>query len=93
MQRAPLLFAAEFPLSSHFWYHGAVVAMTASFNRSRRVIGVFGAPIVIAVLTLAGLLAALLFDEFGRYFSWLAVASPLAACAWAWWRLRVNRRA
>jgi hypothetical protein len=28
----------------------------------------------------------------GRYFSWLAVASPLAVCAWAWWRLRVNRR-
>ena len=55
--------------------------MTASFNRSRRVIGVFGAPIVIAVLTLAGLLAALLFDEFGRYFSWLAVASPLVVCA------------
>ena len=65
--------------------------MTASSNRSRRIIGVFGAPMVIAVLTLAGLLAALLFDEFGRYFSWLAVASPLVVCAWAWWRLRVNR--
>jgi hypothetical protein len=65
--------------------------MTASFKRSRRVIGVFGAPIVIAVLTLAGLLAALLFDEFGRYFSWLALASPLVVCAWARWRLRVSR--
>jgi hypothetical protein len=65
--------------------------MSARFNRSRRLVGVFRAPIVIAVLTLVGLLAALLLDEFGRYLSWVFVASPLVVCAWAWLRLRVSR--
>jgi hypothetical protein len=69
---------------------GVVVAMSIHVNRSRRFIAVFGAPIVIAVLTLAGLLAARLFDDFGRYFCWLAVASPPVVCAWAWGRLRVG---
>jgi hypothetical protein len=65
--------------------------MSAPINRARRLVGVFGAPIVIAILTLAGLLAALLFDEFGRYFSWVAVASPLVICTWAWLRFRAGR--
>jgi hypothetical protein len=49
---------------------------------------VFGAPIVIAVVTLGGLLAALLLGETGRYLSWFAVALPVVVCAWAWLRVR-----
>ena len=38
---------------------------------------VFGIPIVIGLLSLAGLISALLFGQLGRYFSWIAVGSPI----------------
>jgi hypothetical protein len=62
--------------------------MTACTDRPPRWTHVFGAPIIIAVLTMCGLLAALLLGDVGRYFSWLAVAAPVAIVAWAWLRLR-----
>jgi hypothetical protein len=68
----------------------AVVAMSAQSKRPRGWIRVFGAPIVIAVLTIAGLLAALLFGETRRYLSWISVASPMMICAWAWWQVRIG---
>ncbi|KJC42375.1 hypothetical protein UP09_19300 [Bradyrhizobium sp. LTSP885] len=62
--------------------------MKAGTDRPQRWTHVFGAPIVAAVLTMGGLLAALLLGDVGRYFSWLTVASPAAIVAWAWLRLR-----
>jgi hypothetical protein len=47
---------------------------------------VYGAPIVIGVLSLAGLLSALLAGDLGRYFSWFGVGLPIAIAAWAYWR-------
>ena len=47
---------------------------------------VFGAPIVIGVLSLAGLLSALLAGDLGRYFSWFGVGVPIAIAAWAYLR-------
>lgn len=47
---------------------------------------VFGAPIAIGVLTLVGLLSALLAGDLGRYFSWFGVSLPIAIAAWAYWR-------
>jgi hypothetical protein len=47
---------------------------------------VFGAPIVIGVLSIAGLLSALLLGEFGKYFSWVALAVPLVIAARAYVR-------
>jgi hypothetical protein len=38
---------------------------------------VYGAPILIGLLSLAGLVSALLFGELGRYFSWIAVGWPI----------------
>ena len=64
--------------------------MSVQSKQLRHWIRVFGAPVVIAVLTLAGLLAALLFCETGRYLSWISVASPMMICAWAWWRVRIG---
>jgi hypothetical protein len=49
---------------------------------------VFGFPIVIGLLSLAGLISALLFDELSRYFSWIAVGSPVILLSW----LIVQRR-
>jgi len=43
---------------------------------------VFGVPIMIGLLSLSGLVSALLFDEIGRYFSWLAVGAPIILVAW-----------
>jgi hypothetical protein len=43
---------------------------------------VYGIPIVIGLLSLAGLVAALLFGGIGRYFSWIAVGSPIVLTAW-----------
>jgi hypothetical protein len=47
---------------------------------------VFGAPIVIGVLSLGGLLSALLAGDVGRYFSWFALGIPVVIVAWAWRR-------
>jgi hypothetical protein len=38
---------------------------------------VYGAPILIGLLSLAGLVSALLFGKLGRYFSWIAVGWPI----------------
>jgi len=43
---------------------------------------VYGGPLVIGVLSLAGLLVALLFEGMGRYFSWIALGTPIAVTAW-----------
>jgi hypothetical protein len=49
---------------------------------------VFAGPIVIGVLSLAGLLSALLLGDIGRVFSWVAVGSPIAVSAWVFFRAR-----
>ena len=43
---------------------------------------VYGGPLVIGVLSTAGLLSALLYEGAGRYFSWLALGAPIALTAW-----------
>lgn len=45
-------------------------------------LNVFGVPIVIGLVSLAGSMAALLLGEAGRYFSWIAVGSPVILVAW-----------
>jgi FtsH-binding integral membrane protein len=53
---------------------------------ARNGLRVFGVPIVIGVLSLAGLLAALLLGDAGRYFAWVALGLPLAIIVWAFFR-------
>jgi hypothetical protein len=43
---------------------------------------VYGGPLLIGVLSIAGLLTALLSEGFGRYFSWIALGIPVAATVW-----------
>jgi len=43
---------------------------------------VYGGPLVLGVLSVAGLLTALLSEGAGRYFSWIAVGAPVAVTAW-----------
>jgi hypothetical protein len=43
---------------------------------------VCGAPIIIGLLSLSGLFSALSFDGIGRYFSWIAVGSPVLVTSW-----------
>ena len=38
---------------------------------------VYGAPIAVGVLSLSGLVSALLFSEVGSYFAWIGVGSPI----------------
>ncbi|MFH0297685.1 hypothetical protein AAFX91_10660 [Bradyrhizobium sp. 31Argb] len=66
--------------------------MTSRTDRSPRWLSVFGAPILVAVLTLIGLLAALMWGDFGRYLSWVTVAVPVIICLWTWLRVRMSSR-
>ena len=43
---------------------------------------VYGGPLALGVLSVAGLLTALLSEGAGRYFSWIAVGAPVAITAW-----------
>jgi hypothetical protein len=43
---------------------------------------VYAGPLLIGVLSIAGLLSALLSEGPGRYFSWLALGAPVALTAW-----------
>ena len=43
---------------------------------------VYGGPLLIGVLSVAGLLTALLSEGAGRYFSWLALGAPVALAVW-----------
>jgi hypothetical protein len=43
---------------------------------------IYGGPLLIGVLSVAGLLTALLSEGAGRYFSWIAVGAPVVLTAW-----------
>jgi hypothetical protein len=43
---------------------------------------VYGGPLLIGMLSVAGLLTALLSEGAGRYFSWIAVGAPVALTGW-----------
>ncbi|NOJ48144.1 hypothetical protein [Bradyrhizobium archetypum] len=43
---------------------------------------VYGGPLLIGVLSVVGLLSALLYEGPGRYFSWLALGAPIALTGW-----------
>jgi hypothetical protein len=49
---------------------------------------VYGGPILFGVLSIAGLLSALMSAGPGRYFSWLALGAPVALTAWFFARRR-----
>ena len=57
-------------------------------RRARGWFDVFGGPLIIGVLSLAGLLSALLLGDIGQVFSWVAVGSPIAVSAWFLFRAR-----
>jgi hypothetical protein len=48
-------------------------------------------PIVIAALSLAGLLTGLIFDDFGDIFAWLALSVPVALCFWFGWYRHISQ--
>jgi hypothetical protein len=43
---------------------------------------VYGGPLLLGVLSIAGLLSALFSAGPGRYFSWLALGAPVAVTVW-----------
>jgi len=44
------------------------------------------------MLTIAGLLAALLWDEIGKYVAWVTVGLPVLVVAWVWLHHCIQRR-
>jgi len=55
---------------------------TASSGPSRLWIGLFAAPILLAAVTITGLLAALLWGPVGRYVGWVTVGAPVLVVIW-----------
>jgi hypothetical protein len=51
---------------------------------------IYGGPLLIGVLSVAGLLTALLSEGAGRYFSWLALGAPVAITAWFFARRKLG---
>jgi hypothetical protein len=45
-------------------------------------LGVFGPPLLIAILSSAGLVSALTDDSAARVFAWFALASPIVLIGW-----------
>jgi hypothetical protein len=43
---------------------------------------VYGGPLLLGLLSVAGLLTALMSEGAGRYFSWIAVGAPVLVTAW-----------
>jgi hypothetical protein len=43
---------------------------------------VYGSPLLLGLLSVAGLLTALMSEGAGRYFSWIAVGAPVLVTAW-----------
>ncbi|MBR0829431.1 hypothetical protein JQ596_28230 [Bradyrhizobium manausense] len=66
--------------------------MHGSLDRSRPWLRVFGAPIVLGVLTTAGLLIALIWGNFGKYIAWVTVGAPVAVVTWVWLGRRLEKR-
>ncbi len=56
--------------------------MHGSSGPSRLWIRVFAAPILLAVATIGGLLAALLWGDVGRYVAWVTVGAPVLVVIW-----------
>lgn len=46
----------------------------------------WGWPLVLGLLSASGLLSALVSDQWGDYWSWLALGLPVAVMAWYGWR-------
>ena len=49
---------------------------------------VYGGPLLLGLLSVAGLLSALLSEGAGRYFSWIGVGAPVLVTAWLFARRR-----
>ena len=43
-------------------------------------------PIVLGLLTVSGLLAALVSEGWGDWWSWAGLGIPVAVMAWFWWK-------
>ncbi len=48
---------------------------------------IFRWPLLLAVLSLFGLISALVGDEVYDLLSWLSLGIPLALLGWVWWRM------
>ncbi|MBM7335161.1 MAG: hypothetical protein ABGX87_11230 [Alcanivorax sp.] len=63
--------------------------MNGASRSSRGLGGIFAVPLLIALASLVGLVAALLGDGAMDWISWLGLGLPVAAVAWA---MRTRRR-
>ncbi|RVT94735.1 hypothetical protein [Sphingomonas crocodyli] len=51
-------------------------------------LAIFAVPMVLAVLSLGGLIVGLLGDGWEDIAAWIGLAAPVAAALWAWQRRR-----
>lgn len=60
--------------------------MSAARNRHRTISEIFVWPLVVGVLSLIGLVAALIGDGLWDAVSWATLLPPVAVVIWAWTR-------
>lgn len=49
-------------------------------------------PIIIGILSTAGLIVGLIYDDFGDVFAWVTLSIPVALSCWyGWWRRESQR--
>ncbi|WP_456620152.1 MULTISPECIES: hypothetical protein [unclassified Bradyrhizobium] len=65
--------------------------MHGSRDSSRLWIRVFAAPILLAAVTVTGLMAALLWGPVGQYVAWVTVGAPVLVIAGVWVRRRTKK--
>ncbi|MET0336232.1 MAG: hypothetical protein ABW063_00570 [Caulobacter sp.] len=53
-------------------------------SKRHSLLNAYVAPLIIALVSIVGLVAALVADGPGDWTSWIALAAPVAVVVWAW---------
>lgn len=59
-------------------------------SRGHSLFGIFAVPVILAVVSIVGLLSALIGDDTWNMVSWATLSVPIALIGWLTWAERIN---